>query len=192
MVKTVVEQDNDTDLRLRRLMRAAQEGDSVSYDHLLRELVPIIRGIIHRRSNFPNTEDTEDLVQEVLLSIHAVRATYDPDRSFIPWLMAIVRNRIADRARQYSRSQAVRPAIEQFYETFRPSKSNINEEGKADPERLRHAIRELPDGQRRAIELLKMKGMSLKEASRETGMSVAALKVAVHRAIKTLRRVLKT
>lgn len=191
-MKTVVKQDDDRDLCLRRLMRTAQEGDQVSYDHLLRELVPIIRGIIRRRSNFPNTEDTEDLVQEVLLSIHAVRATYDPDRPFMPWLMAIARNRIADRARQYSRSRAVRPAIEQFYETFRPTKPNINEEGKADPEGLGQAISKLPDGQRQAIELLKMKGMSLKEASRETGTSVTALKISVHRAIKTLRRVLKT
>jgi len=31
-----------------------------------------------------NVEDIEDLVQDVLLSMHAVRATDDPDRYFMP------------------------------------------------------------------------------------------------------------
>jgi RNA polymerase sigma-70 factor (ECF subfamily) len=35
--------------------------------------------------------------------------------------------------------------------------------------------------------MLKLRELSLKEAAAETGMSVSALKVAVHRAIKTLR-----
>ena len=45
----------------------------------------------------------------------------------------------------------------------------------------------LPEGQRQAIEMLKLKEMSLKEASAASGQSVGALKVAVHRGIKALR-----
>ncbi|MGH8502936.1 MAG: sigma-70 family RNA polymerase sigma factor [Gammaproteobacteria bacterium] len=183
--------DDDADSRLRQLMRAAQEGDRASYDHLLRQIAPIIRAVVRRQRNFLATEDVEDLVQEALLSVHAVRATYDPDRPFMPWLMAIVRNRVADAGRRYALSRAVEQAAVDFYETFRPMETNINEEGYGDPERLQHAIGKLPDGQRRAIELLKLRGLSLKEASRETGMSVVALKVAVHRATKTLRTALK-
>ena len=40
------------------------------------------------------------------------------------------------------------------------------------------------------IELLKLQEMSLKEAAAVSGMTVAALKVATHRALKTLRKVL--
>ena len=40
---------------------------------------------------------------------------------------------------------------------------------------LKKAIAALPPGRRQAIELLKQKEMSLKEASATTGMSIAAL-----------------
>jgi RNA polymerase sigma-70 factor (ECF subfamily) len=52
------------------------------------------------------------------------------------------------------------------------------------------AIDRLPPGQRQAVELMKLKGLSLKEAAAESGLSVAALKVATHRAIASLRRAL--
>jgi RNA polymerase sigma-70 factor (ECF subfamily) len=54
-------------------------------------------------------------------------------------------------------------------------------------DRLHRALAGLPSGQRQAVELLKLKEMSLKEASEASGMSVAALKVAMHRALKSLR-----
>jgi len=38
---------------------------------------------------------------------------------------------------------------------------------------------------------MKLREMSLKEAAHESGMSVASLKVSVHRAIKSLRTRLK-
>jgi RNA polymerase sigma factor (sigma-70 family) len=59
-----------------------------------------------------------------------------------------------------------------------------------DPEALRRAIRELPPGQRQAIEMLKLNDMSLKEAAAASGMSVSALKVSVHRAMASLRKTL--
>jgi RNA polymerase sigma-70 factor (ECF subfamily) len=53
------------------------------------------------------------------------------------------------------------------------------------------AIATLPDGQREAVELLKLREMSLIEASAVSGKSISALKVNVHRAIKALRAQLK-
>ena len=55
---------------------------------------------------------------------------------------------------------------------------------------LQGAIEALPAGQRHAVLLLKLRGLSLREAARESGMSVAALKVASHRAMKALREML--
>jgi RNA polymerase sigma-70 factor (ECF subfamily) len=52
---------------------------------------------------------------------------------------------------------------------------------------LRRAIANVPAGQRQAVEMLKLKEMSLKEASAASGMTVAALKVASHRGLKALR-----
>ena len=56
---------------------------------------------------------------------------------------------------------------------------------------LRRAVEGLPAGQRRAITMLKLEEMSLKEASAKSGMSVTSLKVATHRGIKALRNFFK-
>jgi RNA polymerase sigma-70 factor (ECF subfamily) len=55
---------------------------------------------------------------------------------------------------------------------------------------VRAAVQALPEGQRQAIELLKLEELSLKEAAEMTGTSVGALKVATHRALVALRRIL--
>jgi RNA polymerase sigma-70 factor (ECF subfamily) len=78
-------------------------------------------------------------------------------------------------------------AVAEYPETFDPADTNPGDESYGDPEALRAAVAELPKGQRVAIEMLKFREMSLKEASGASGMSVAALKVAAHRATKALR-----
>jgi len=57
-------------------------------------------------------------------------------------------------------------------------------------EELKNAIDNLPAAQRTAVETLKLREMSLKEASAVSGMSIGALKVATHRAMIALRKML--
>jgi len=178
---------SDEPADLESLMRAAQDGDKAAYRRLLREVTPMIRAAVRRHRHFLPLQDIEDLVQDVLLSLHAVRATYDPARPFHPWLMAIARNRIADSGRRHLRSAAHEVAVEEYPETFAYDATNHVGEGYGDPQALRQAIEKLPHGQRQAVEMLKLRELSLKEAAAASGMSVGALKVAVHRAIKALR-----
>jgi DNA-directed RNA polymerase specialized sigma24 family protein len=71
-------------------------------------------------------------------------------------------------------------------ETFAMPEANLVE--KASNARARHeAIEELPPGRRDAIRMLELEERSLKEASTASRMSIAALKVATHRAMKNLR-----
>jgi len=168
-------------------MAAAQAGDRTAYRDLLREVAPLVRRVVRGRFPFLSAHDSEDLVQDVLLSLHQVRATYDSTRPFLPWLMAIARNRSADAARRYARRSANEVTVEEYPETSDPAQTNRLDETYRDPEALRQAVKELPKGQRVAIELLKLREMSLKEAAVVSGMSVAALKVASHRATRALR-----
>jgi RNA polymerase sigma-70 factor (ECF subfamily) len=178
------------DEQLRLLMRAAQRGDADAYRALLTAVTPRIRRIVLARRGFLGVADTEDVVQDVLLSVHAVLATYDPSRPFMPWLLAIVRNRLVDAARRQGRQRAHETQVDDLEVTFGEIAANTADEGIGDVGELEHAIRALPAGQRQAIELLKIQEMSLKEASAATGTSVSALKVATHRAIGSLRRIL--
>ncbi len=167
------------------LMRAGQEGDGAAYARLLSELLPMLRRVVQRKWRSP--QDVEDIVQEVLLSVHAVRQTYDPRRPFMPWLMTITSRRIADAARKVSARSANETTVDVMPETFAGRETKKEEEAVDDKEAIRWAMSMLPEGQREAIELLKLKGLSLQEASAVTGKSVAALKVTVHRAIKAMR-----
>ena len=172
------------------LMRSAQGGDKAAYERLLREIVPLLKRAVRRKRPFLQSQDVDDLVQNILFALHSVRATYDPRRPFLPWLMAIARNHVADGARRYARRATNEVCVEQLPETFSLDAANMNNESYGDPEELLQAMVALPAGQRRAVELLKLKEMSLKEAAVVTGMSVAALKVAMHRGMQSLRRVM--
>jgi RNA polymerase sigma-70 factor (ECF subfamily) len=175
---------------LGELMRAAQQGDGASYVELLRTITPRIRQIIRRQRGFVGVAEVEDLVQDVLLSVHTVRATYDPARPFVPWLLAIVRNRLVDGARRYARIARREIHVDEEDVTFLAAETNDDIGELGDAAAVREAVGALPDGQREAIELLKLKELSLKEAAELSGTSVGALKVATHRAMATLRRTL--
>lgn len=181
------------DQALATLMQAAQAGDAQAYVRLLEKIMPRLRQVVRSQRRFLNADDIEDLVQDVLLSLHAVRATYDPRRPFSPWLMAITRNRLADGARRHGRRAAHEVQVGQVENvpvTFSDEGANIDDDRYRDPEALRRAIRDLPPGQRTAIEMLKLREMSLKEAAAASGTSIGALKVSVHRAIAALRKAL--
>lgn len=166
-------------------MARAQEGDGAAYWRLLEDIAPYLRSIAARR--FGNHGDIEDVVQDILLTVHTVRHTYDPERPFGPWLLSIANRRIVDRLRRQGRCAAHETPFDTEHETFLPAETNLQEDA-VERRRLHEAIENLPAGQREAIRMLKLQDMSLQEAAAASGMSVAALKVATHRALKTLRK----
>src|SRR5262245_29453850 len=180
----------DQNQRLSALMRSAQGGDAKAYAALLTEVAPLLRRSVRRRLSFLLAQDVEDLVQDILLSLHAARATYDPARPFLPWLMAIARNRVTDGIRRYARNAANEVGGIEAPETFAAEPTNMTESGYGDAEALKQAMSKLPAGQRRAVELLKLRELSLSEAAAVSGATIGALKVAAHRGIAALRKAL--
>lgn len=172
------------------LMRAAQAGDARAYSSLLHLLTPLVRATVRQRLPFLQPPDVDDLVQDILLSVHEARATYDPSRPLLPWLAAIARHRMADSARRYARRMAHEVPADRPVETFPAEDANMSTDRYGDAEALAQAMTRLPHSQRQAIELMKLREMSLKEAAAATGTSIGALKVSVHRGISALRKAL--
>lgn len=168
------------------LMAHAQDGDRSAYQRLLQEITPYLRSLAARRHRDPS--DLEDAVQDILLTVHAIRHTFDPTRPFGPWLVTIANRRFIDRLRRQGRRRDRETTLMPEHETFAEPKASFEE--RSDRHELEKAIDELPPMQRKAVQLLKLKEMSLKEASTASGMSIAALKVNVHRAVKSLRKIL--
>lgn len=165
------------------LMTRAQEGDSQSYERLLREIASYLRSYAARWYTPP--ADREDAVQDILLTLHAIRHTFDPTRPFGPWLYAIANRRIVDRLRRRTRIRTRETQLPDGYEEWW---ANPDDAMDSDSIGLDRAITNLPPMQQTAIRLLKLKGLSLKEAEAATGISIGSLKVATHRAIASLRK----
>ena len=169
------------------LMAHAQAGDTGAYRRLLAEISPYLRSLAARGHS--DAADIEDIVQDILLTIHAIRYTYDPTRPFGPWLVTIAQRRIIDRLRRRGRLHTRETPLTAEHETLAAEQANLVDEI-SDRRELHEAVEHLPASQREAIRLLKLKEMSLKEAAEATGISITALKVATHRALNSLRKML--
>ena len=178
---------DERDHRWRAWMIAAQGGDGVAYEKLLLDLFPYVRRQVARRVGDPS--EREDIVQNVLISLHRSRHTYRPERPFGPWLRAVVRNASIDwmRARgrrlRYETSQDVEALAEPAYEAPHAGQDALSPE-------LEGALASLPENQRTAVELLHVEGLSVVEAAERVGVKPGALKVRAHRGYRALRALL--
>ena len=177
----------ETDRRLMSLMAAAQNGDRATYDQLLRLCIPVVERIARQRG--VQAESVDDVVQDVLLTVHRARHTYDPSRSFLAWLSAIARNRAIDALRRHGRRSRRELHNTLAYETHpdvAPDPARAWEQA-SEARALRKAIETLAPGQRDAVERLGLREQSLTEAAEEGGRNKNTLKVGFHRAIAALR-----
>lgn len=171
-------------------MARAQAGDTVAYHALLGAIVPYLRAIARRYLGA--REDAEDAVQDILLIVHGVRHTYEPGRPFKPWLGTIATRRCIDvlrrRARRIEHEVLTDEPLDRVDDaTAGPEEAAARRQAARD---VRAAVAQLSPRQQQAIELVHLKDMSLNEASAESRQSVSALKVACHRALKSLQHAL--
>lgn len=168
------------------LMRAAQGGDARCYEQLLRAVTPFIRNLTRRYCR--DQDLAEDVVQDVLLTVHRIRHTWDPQRPFSPWLASIAARRGIDRIRRASRIARHEVSDELAVETFATPATNNDSGALQAIEAIEPLLAALPERQRLALEAVKIRGLSVAQAASESGQSVAAVKVNVHRAVKALRK----
>lgn len=187
MVTTQAHPSNADDRRRSAWMAAAQAGDRLAYEMLLRDCVSLIKSVARRTGLAPDRID--DVVQDVLLTIHRARHTYDPARSFDAWLRVIASRRAIDILRR-SRRQGSR-------EIHAPLAFEAHADETADPAaglersdaagQIDQVLATLPERQRQAVQHLVLEEKSLAEAAMLTRRSKGSLKVNLHRALKALR-----
>lgn len=161
------------------LMLATQGGDPEAYRRLLEAVQPMLFGYLRKRLRSP--EAAEDVSQEVLLTMHRVRHTFEPGRPFEPWFFSIARSRLIDHLRKVKRVSA-----NEYSTDVLPEVSE--DQALPDWARFMEVLEILPEAQREAFSLLKIEGLSTVEAAEKVGISVSALKVRAHRAYNTLKK----
>jgi len=168
-----------------QLMAQAQAGEQQAYTQLLTALVPVIRSLV--RKKIDDRVLVEDVIQDVLLTIHRIRHTYDPASPFLPWLVAITQARTIDALRRRGRQrhwevrddEAIMPPSMETASL--PERQELREE-------LVVCLQQLSTRQRRIVEHVHLKEMTLVEAALQNNLTVPAVKSLLHRALTNLRR----
>lgn len=171
-----------TERELKVLFERALDGDQTVYHKFLCKIGDILRSYVQRQLfRLKRSEcDAEDIVQEVLLAIHAKRHVYDRGVPVTAWAHAIARYRLIDFLRATNR--------ESRNLSFDEVEDITGDDGAAIDTILtvRKLVAHLPENLRQPLELMKLKGFSVREIAIMTGTSEASVKVNVHRGLKAL------
>lgn len=167
---------------LEELMRQSLDGDQRAYADLLRETTRLLRPFLSKRLSFDS--EVDDLLQEILISIHKARHTYDGQRPYKPWVYAIAKFRLQDYLRMHY-ADHLRHA-----EDFSELENDLHEDVTETPfsyESISGEVEKLPEKQATILRLMHQEGYTAKEVAEKIGMNESAVKVAAHRAYKVLR-----
>lgn len=161
-------------------MRAANRGDAAAYRRLLQAITPALRAVVRGRGNNMGHETCEDILQDVLLAIHTRRHTWHEDAPLRPWLYAIARHKVVDAFR--ARGRRVELSIDEFA-------GALAVECGPDPMQGRDMEKVLDALEPRAAEIVRAFGLygeTTAETARRLDMSEGAVRVALHRALKSI------
>ncbi|MGO7042252.1 sigma-70 family RNA polymerase sigma factor [Rhizobium leguminosarum] len=170
------------------MMRAAVAGNTQAYRNVLAAMTPHLRAMARRRCDqfgIPASE-AEDAVQEVLLTIHLKRGSWDVDRPIGPWLSTIVRNKLID----FLRKRGKHVVIPIHYVAATLGMGDGSEiSDRLDVEKILHGLKH---PQRTIVRSISMEGASVRETAAQLNMSEVAVRVSLHRALKALSAVYRS
>ena len=167
-------------------MQRSLSGDQRAYADLLRKTTSLLRPFLAKRLSFSN--EVDDLMQEILISIHKARHTYDGNRPYKPWAFAIAKFRLQDHLRMHYADQ-LRHAVD-FDEMEEILPDDVTETD-FNYESISVEVEKLPEKQATILRLMHQDGYTAKEVAQKMGMNESAVKVAAHRAYKVLREKLE-
>ncbi|HYL84901.1 MAG TPA: sigma-70 family RNA polymerase sigma factor [Candidatus Angelobacter sp.] len=181
------------DEALQRQWLMAQEDQRIS-EAIHREQARL-RNFIRRR--VPDQGDAEDVLQDVFYELVVAYRMMKPIEQVTAWLYRVARNRIIDLFRKKSREAQGSGAAKQNDEGEAPRPEDLLPSRDAGPEaayarsvlleELDEALEELPEEQRQVFIAHELMGHSFKELAAQSGVSVNALILRKHYAVRHLR-----
>jgi RNA polymerase sigma-70 factor (ECF subfamily) len=163
-------------------MRAAIAGDEAAYRRLLEDIARSVRRVARAAFSRARTGDAdiEDVVQETLLAVHSKRHTWDPSMRLGPWVGAIARYKVIDAMRRRGARQTA--PIEDF-ENLLAAPEPPDPHARSDADRF---ISALPARQQDIVRSISLEGKSIAATAARLAMTEGAVRVALHRALKTM------
>lgn len=164
------------------LIERIRAGDERAMGELYDRYSGVVYGVALRVLG--NTSSAEDVLQEVFLQLWRNPQSFDADRGRLaPWLAVIARNRAIDLLRK-------RPMEDDIDEL--PISTGVNLEDEA-AERMaiskaRVVLGQLPQDQRRALEMAFFEGMTHTEIAAKTGDPLGTVKTRIRSGLLALRK----
>lgn len=165
---------SDNEITFKQHAKNAQTGDGTAYTKLLEGLNSFLKNYLRKR--IFNQNEIDEVIQEILLAVHKSLHTYDTEKSFMGWFLAICEYKVIDYIRNLKKhpSSFELDSISHFFST-----SNTNSDLKLDIEK---AINSLSPKEKNIITLIKINGLSINEVADQLKLSEANVKVIAHRA----------
>ena len=173
-----------SEAELAAALLAGRGGDEAAYAIALAEIARLVRSRVRRRLGWAANE-FEDVVQEVLLSVHLKGATWDEARPVMPWVNAIADHKAIDAGRRRGRegrllaSSITVEAVAELVASPEPEWDPVGLD-------LERALAGLPKREQEVVRGLTVQGRTVRELASSLGMKEATVRVALHRGLKRL------
>jgi RNA polymerase sigma-70 factor (ECF subfamily) len=175
--------------KLRELAAAFREGDEESFRRMVESMSRTLMAYRYTR----DWEWARDLTQESWIRVAQGIQSYDPRRSFIPWLFAVHRNVCTDHLRRpWFRMETI-PGEDGMPEPEAPTddRPDAELERREFHERILAAARELSETQREVFLRVDLEQGDQRAVARELGIRDGTLRVTLHHARKRLAAALR-
>ncbi len=175
------------------LMERVGAGDHAAFRQLIERHQNAVTGTVVKMLG--NSNDAEDISQQVFLRIWRNARRYRPDAKFTTYLFTITRNLVFNETRRRSRKREVsadeREENSHHQIEDRPDRRPDAELLQAElAEAVDAAIASLPETQRMAVVLRRYEQLSYEEIAEVLQLSVSAVKSLLFRARSSLREAL--
>jgi RNA polymerase sigma-70 factor, ECF subfamily len=176
-----------SDARDRELLARLRDGDEDAFRGLFDRYAPTAKALALRVVRQAHL--AEDIVQEAFMAVWKNPDGYDGDRGSVrSWLMGTVHHRAVDLVRrEEAHRRRTEDAIPEAYEDQADHADEVVEAIGLPEERriVRAALAELPEEQRRVLEMMYFDGRSQTQIAEATGLPLGTVK---SRALLGMRR----
>ena len=135
-----------------------------------------------------DTEDAENIIQEVFIKIWNRRETINPELNFTSYLFTIIKNRVFDHLKEIKKNTFLKQKFWEKVLEYQEQDSEIKEERFA---KIKEAVEGLSEKRKKIIKLNYEEGKSYEEIAEELNISKNTVKNQLVKAKQVIRRQLK-
>ncbi len=170
------------DLEERTWLAAHLRGDQQAFVKLMQAYRKPLYSFLVRHGL--ESQQRDDVFQEIFLKIHKAAHTYQPNRPLGPWIFTIAVNTLRD----FQRKKQLKGYAIEDAETIEDEQPTPEKSAQLDEtiNWLEQAVIKLPQAQAEAFTLSVVKGMKIKEVGAALGLPINTIKSQLRRARQTL------